>query len=438
MRSFPLTRLIVICALLCTLLVWPAPATHAQGGWTFPDRRYRVPLTVNVNNVARIDRPAEARLDFAALLRAVGGSGGLNRASLKVVEVDAGGAAVDTDVPFQFDALPNRSDGVLVFLLKSTSQAGQSRQFHVYFDSRGTFSAPNFPDRVQLADEANYRGQDSLKITTKDATNTTNATYYYHKRGGGFASMVDRTGRDWIDYDIGNKSFRGIPNAGEWGHPGFPIGDGTLGANTTVVVDGPLRAVIRSTTEDGQTEWTWLMYPGHATMVVNKIRKASAPIGYWLLYEGTPGGEYQPQDFVVRSDGTRTAANQQWNGNLNPDWAYFGDGDPNLNRVLFTALATTDGDAAEETSYRPQNNSGPDGTSPVVSMTVFGFGRPLGGSLSRLLTAENARFTIGFAESDEFNQASAVVNAAYRDLSVTVGAPGANTGARVFLPAVRR
>jgi hypothetical protein len=435
MRSFPLTRLIVICALLCTLLVWPAPATYAQGGWAFPDRRYRVPLTVNVNNVARIDRPAEARLDFAALLRAAGGSGGLNRASLKVVEVDAGGAAVDTDVPFQFDALPNRSDGVLVFLLKSTTQAGQTRRFHVYFDSRGTFSAPNFPDRVQLADEANYRGQDSLKITTKDATNATNATFYYHKRGGGFASMLDRAGRDWIDYDVGNKSFRGIPNAGEWGHPGFPIGDGTLGANTTVVVDGPLRAVIRSTTEDGQTEWTWLMYPGHATMIVNKIRKVNGqPVPYWFLYEGTPGGLFQSQNFVVRSDGVRNIDNQGWSGDLNPEWAYFGDADANLNRVLFVSQHTNE---TVIDSYRPQDNSGPDTIQPLLPMTVFGFGRLPDNTLSRLLTAENVRFTIGFAESDEFNQASAAVNAAYRDLRVTVG-PSANSGVRVFLPAVRR
>lgn len=431
-----------LCAALTLVLGWLAPATHAQSGWAFPDRRYRAPLTVNVNNVARTDRTAEVNLNFATLLTQAGGSGTFQEASLRIAEVDQAGAVLDDNVSFQFDNAEGSSSGTLVFLLKDTTAADATRRYQVYFDSQGTFTAPNFTDRVVVDSVPNYRGQDSFRIVAKDAGNATAATYYYHKVGAGFASLVDKQGNDWIDYDVGNKAFRGIPNAGEWGHPGYTTEPGeenvenpTFGSTSVVVFDGPLKTRIRSTTSDpGKSAvWIWDFYPGHATMTIEKIRqKAGSPVPYWLLYEGTPGGVFQNQDFVVRSNNgaeQRTLASAKWEGDLNPEWAYFGDANANLNRVLFVAHSPND---EIIDTYRPQGNSGPSGDR--VPMTVFGFGRlpqstpPIDADLARQLTALNSKFTIGLTESDEFGQASAAINSAYRELSVTAGKP------EVFVP----
>jgi hypothetical protein len=429
-----LGKVAALCAALTLVLGWFAPATNAQSGWTFPDRRFRAPLTVNVNSVARTDRTAEVNLNFATLLTQAGGSGTFQEASLRVAEVDQAGAVLDDNVPFQFDNAEGSSNGTLVFLLKDTTAADATRRYQVYFDSQGTFTAPSFTDRVVVDSVPNYRGQDSFRIVAKDTSNATSATYYYHKVGAGFASLIDKQGNDWIDYDVGNKAFRGIPNAGEWGHPGYTTEAGeenvenpTFGSTSTVVFDGPLKTTIRSTTSDpGKSAiWTWDFYPGHATMTIEKVRqKSGSPVPYWLLYEGTPGGVFQDQDFVVRSNNgaeQRTLANQSWSGNLNPDWAYFGDANADLNRVLFTALQTSAGDAGKTASYRRATNSGRSGTSPVVPMTVFGFGRLLGSDLTRQLSALNSKFTIGLAETDEFGPASAAINSAYQAVGVTVG-----------------
>jgi hypothetical protein len=423
-----LGKVAALCAALTLVLGWFAPATNAQSGWTFPDRRFRAPLTVNVNSVARTDRTAEVNLNFATLLTQAGGSGTFQEASLRVAEVDQAGAVLDDNVPFQFDNAEGSSNGTLVFLLKDTTAADATRHYQVYFDSEGTFTAPSFTDRVVVTNENNYCGQNSFKITTKEAGSATAATYYYHKEGAGFAGLIDKQGNDWISYGVGNKEFRGIPNTGQFGHPGYTTSeddltavDPTFGATSTIITDGPLKATIRSVTSDPDksTEWIWDIYPGHATMTLKKIRKIDTqPVPYWLLYEGTPGGVLQDQDFTVSSSGTSRPATQSWSGALNPAWAYFGDANADLNRVLFVAHHQNDGIID---SYRRQANSGPSGTSPVEPMTVFGFGRATGDFKPSRLTAENIQFTIGLAETDEFNQASAAINSAYRELSVTVG-----------------
>ena len=47
---------------------------------------------------------------------------------------------------------------------------------------------------------------------------TPTATYVYGKRGAGFASIVDKDGRDWVSYRPGGKArgeYRGLPKCGQ-------------------------------------------------------------------------------------------------------------------------------------------------------------------------------------------------------------------------------
>ena len=80
----------------------------------------------------------------------------------------------------------------------------------------------------------------------------------------------------------------------------------------------------------------WDIYPEYATMTL--LKKGPEP--YWILYEGTPGGEFNENDYWVRSDGTREImkpyhlSKNQWTGHLpSPKWVYFGD--YQLERVLY-------------------------------------------------------------------------------------------------------
>ena len=64
---------------------------------------------------------------------------------------------------------------------------------------------------VKLTDENALYGDldDNLKIETSDAT------YYFRKSGGGFSGIIDLEGNDWISHSNAPKSsgmWRGIPN----------------------------------------------------------------------------------------------------------------------------------------------------------------------------------------------------------------------------------
>ena len=51
---------------------------------------------------------------------------------------------------------------------------------------------------VRLGADILDEGQEAFVVETPAAT------YCYHKEGGGFSSLVDRDGRDWIGYRAGD------------------------------------------------------------------------------------------------------------------------------------------------------------------------------------------------------------------------------------------
>jgi hypothetical protein len=392
-----------------------------DGAWS-----YRLPVVVEANGYTRTDQPAELQVNFTQLLNQVAPAGiQFDEHSIRVVEVDSTGSVINDTVVFQFDKGSNydaatNASGTLVFLLDGTTPAGAARTFHIYFaTSGGNFDPPGFANRVQMADVNDHEGQQSFRITTS------HATYYYHKQGAGFASLEDADGSDWLGFHPTPDSraageYRGLPNLGVWGHPGYTNGSSTL------VSQGPLRVTIASTASGGWVK-QWAFYPTFARMTI-----LDRPDGqnYWFLYEGVPGGgevlEPASDYYVLSSDPTEKRRllgemSADIGGQQGREWAYFGD--DTTARVLFLSQHTDD--------------SITDNAWPMEgSMVVFGFGRKEN-LIERLLDAVPATFTIGFAETTDMGQIPDTINATVHDLHVLAGDPLARPDMRVYLPMIQ-
>ena len=249
------------------------------------------------------------------------------------------------------------------------------------------------PTAVKIS-ETVTQGIPSLKIETPSAT------YLYDKAGGGFISMIDKDGKDWISFknvestpptNNAASKYRGIPNLGiggadeDAGHPGFNV------CETRIVAPN----VIETTTKTGNWKFRWSFYDKYAkfTMV-----KTFPGVPYWFLYEGTPAGKYDPERMYWGNnlDGrmkdfpdllANTGTYNNWN------WVYSGQKDyprvlilkqlqPDENTDLFSYMGSQAGDARKT----------PDG------MVCFGFGRAH--HTKPVLNEVNREFIIGFMDSE--------------------------------------
>ena len=378
------------------------------GGWWDSNWNYRASLTVNSGDYERFNKPAEIAINFTNYLSSGDISTSFDLNSIRVHEVDASGQIITQNIPFQFDlaidySALNKADGTLIFLLSNSTSVQTERYFHVYFDVEGgAYVSPAFTSQVDVTDNVSDEGQDSFLISTNSAN------YYYQKIAGGFSSIIDSNGNDWLNYHPTGGSagdFRGIPNLvppwdGGHFHPGMTTSISTL------IHQGPLKATIKSITTDGLWEVQWEFFPQFARMSVILADK-----NFWFLYEGTPGGLLDANDFVVRPDGTETPYTQGWNGDLpTQEWAYFSD--TQVGKSIF--LAHHEDDNAVD-SYRQKDNQ----------MTVFGFGRD--GSLSLIDRQQPHHFTIGLTDSTDFGSTSATLLSAYKDINVAISSIDQNT-----------
>jgi hypothetical protein len=195
---------------------------------------------------------------------------------------------------------------------------------------------------------------------------TPTATYIYDKAGAGFVSIVDRAGRDWIGFrpqgsavpDGSYGWYRGLPNMAvdRFGHPGYE------GATTkaTDPMGVPLKsASVRST--KGAWDVTWDFFSSFARLTVR-----GAEGGFWLVYEGIPGGALDEDDMCWRSNGFASSCAKAWEGDVvntsgvaaGTEWVAFADADTGRALVLIHP-----DDAIADTYL------------PLGAMTVFGFGR---------------------------------------------------------------
>jgi hypothetical protein len=342
--------------------------------WDDPERATRMEVRVSANGVERIDKPVTITGEFPE--------------SLRIFEIDEGWEVLDDAVPFQVDFESN-----LTFLMKGTTESDANRYYRIYF---GEGTEPEYEPLVTASEGVMHQGQESISVST------TGGVYHYHQKGGGFASLIDEEGKDWITYRPGNGSageFRGIPNII---HPEGGLHPGAETCETRLLADGPVMARIHSSCHDGAWEAEWDIYPSYAKLTVEK---AAHP--YWFLYEGTPGGELDVDgDYWAQADGERRPVSERWEGRIEkPRWVYFGDA--SLDRVLF--LVHHEDDGTFDQFYQMEGN-----------MTVFGFGRKLP-CCEKSLERTPAEFTIGFAETAEHEAVTTAVNSAYQNLIVAKG-----------------
>ena len=402
--------------ILLTLIAFGRATRRASADALPP---YQHPITVAANGFARTDKPVEVALNFTPLLQAQGGSGAFDPASVRVVEVDGGGTVIDNNVPFQFDraadySATGKARGVLTFLMKGATAANATRHYRVHFDvTGGGYTLPAFPDQVAATDGVAHKGYQSIRLQTAAAE------YFYHKPGGGFATLFDANNNDWINWNTaagGAGDYRGIPNMVHPNDGGF-FHPGRNSVTTTLVADGPLKATFRSVSDGGAWTVQWDVFPTYARMTVIK----AGTTNYWFLYEGVPGGALQPAtDRMTRSNGDSIPASGTWTTDIPGDeWVFASD--PNVGRSLF--LAHHQDDTKVDGYYADGSN-----------MTVFGFGRSAN---QRLLNGLPGQFTFGFADATTLNGVRPVVEGAYKPLTVTGanddgGSPGPVCDARPY------
>jgi hypothetical protein len=371
----------------------------AQDDWWDPAWPYRHPIAVDANGFARTDKPVEARLNFTPLLAEQGGSGAFDPDSLRVIEVDGGGAVINDTVPFQFDKAgdynaTNKARGVLTFLMQGDTAASETRHYHVYFDVAAADHPPaSFPAQVTLS-EAAHKGYPSLRIQTAGAE------YFYHKPGGGFATLLDADDNDWVNWNTaagGAGDYRGIPNMVHPNDGGF-FHPGRNSVTTTLVGQGPLKASFKSVSSNNAWVVQWDVFPGYARMTVLK----APAVNYWFLYEGPIGGQLQPAtDRITRSDGDSVPASGALTTDIPGDeWVFVTD--PGVGRSLYLA--------------HHQEDSKIDGYyADADKMAVFGFGRSAN---QRFLNGLPRQFTFGFVDATAINGVRPAVNGAFKPLAV--------------------
>jgi len=384
-------------------------------GWWNTSWRFRTPISVSVGAFARADYPVQRPINFTTILSRLGRSGALIEESIRVIEYASDGKSViDENVPFQFDKASgydaaSNASGTLVFLVKGETVADEVRRYQVYFDTTGNFTAPTFTPLVRVTDNVTDESFESVQIETSVAT------YFYQKAEGGFSSIVDADGNDWVSWNSNSNpgsagGFRGIPNMGPAGfHPG--AGHDVI---TRIVSRGPLRAVLESADSDGNMV-RWEFYPTFARQTVLSMNQP-----YYFLYEGTPGGALDGNDTVVLSDGSVHSINETWNdtnglGSENgQEWVYFRDSQVGANGRYFYFVHDTP-DQLEDSYFNLEDN-----------MTVFGFGRHNnpGAPPDQLLSVVPNVFTMGLSDAGggaDFAAASAMINGVYRPVRTIVG-----------------
>jgi hypothetical protein len=367
--------------------------------WWNSNWNYRVSLTVDVGSYERTEKPVEQYLNLTAMLRNIAHNGNVIENSLRVVEVSPDGDIIDDSLPFQYDAM-TETWGNLVFILTGTTEAGNNRYYDVYFDIDGMFEPAVFSQQVQLTDDVMDEEQTSYRIVTQ------NATYFYQREAGGFSSLLDVDGNDWINFHPWGGSdgiYRGIPNLV---HPDNIFHPGHKNCTSSILYKGPLKVSIHTVSNNGLWECTWEIYPYYARMTL--LKKADK--NYWFLYEGTPGGKLDlTTDFSVRSDGIRLPVEQSWRQQdiPSPEWVYFEDSV--LDRYIY--LIHEEDDSLSDDFWQMETN-----------MTVLGFGRTQNVN-DKQLSGVPMHFTFGLADDAAFSSANKVIEDSYQPVNIKVDNP---------------
>jgi hypothetical protein len=231
---------------------------------------------------------------------------------------------------------------------------------------------------------------------------TQSATYYREKSGAGLSSLLDAEGNDWLGFHPEKGSgaggeFRGFPNAvhqqaGSYFHP---RNQATDPVTTRVEFAGPGRVTIVAEASNDKWACRYDFLPTHCTFTMTRM---PAGFKYWVLYEGTPGGQYDDTDWWMTSAAeAKFPLTKSHEGDIPaPEWIAFGD--QRLARSL--VLWHHDDDDHPDRFYQMQNK-----------MTVFGFGRQGG---NKFLDRVPRHVSIGIVEHTDRQSISRTVETVWR------------------------
>jgi len=237
-----------------------------------------------------------------------------------------------------------------------------------------------------LPDSTTMGGLPAYRIETPAAV------YVLEKAGAGLARMIDPDDHDWISYDHTPGSgargeYRGFPNAvhQQAGNYFHPKNDATDVSTTKVEYEGSDRVTISAESAGGLWACRYDFFPTHCTFTMTRMPSDKR---YWVLYEVTPGGNYDDTDWWMTSARSkRQPLTVPHEGDIPaPEWIAFGD--EKLNRVLY--LLHHEDDDHPDRFYQMDRQ-----------MTVFGFGRE---GLKKYLDRVPQRFTIGFLETTDYRE----------------------------------
>ena len=235
------------------------------------------------------------------------------------------------------------------------------------------------------------------------AVATAGARYYYQIEAGGFSSICDKDGVDWINFHPGEELvpggaanvFRGLPNLVHpdgIGHPGFAECTSSFTMDKTTIE-------IQTASNDGLWKWDVRFREEFAILSVSE---APDDRKYWFLYEGTVGGVFDPvntywgfpdrREYGSKGDRERLASAHPFPGE---NWSYFGHkGSP---RVFYCARLSD----AIDPGVLYFMGSDSLGFGAADGMIVFGYGRDTG--VTKLLRGAE-RFIFGFVESTDHRE----------------------------------
>ncbi len=235
-----------------------------------------------------------------------------------------------------------------------------------------------------------HLGREHFIITTEAAT------YKLDPVAGGFSSILDRNGNDWVaysdpssaDYPAGAAfAYRGLPNlvhSGEdsgAGHPGFECCESWIESENRIV----------TRTKNLKWRWSWEFFDSHVQLNIDRIDGTRK---YWFLYEGPIGGTYEPDKSFWGSDqgGSVETHPDFYKGGTRFDslrWLYFGHQDN--NQILWIAQIEPD----EEPDLYSQLGNTTEGIHSSDGMTVAGFGHGPG---TEPMLDRPLRFLIGLQD----------------------------------------
>ncbi len=238
-----------------------------------------------------------------------------------------------------------------------------------------------------------HLGRTHFKVRTKSAT------YFYDPMAGGFSSIMDKDGNDWVAYKddpapaypaAAATSYRGLPNLvyqGQddgAGHPGFDK------CESRVVGRNKIQTVSRS----GEWAWTWTFFSDAARLDMVKVAEQRP---YWFLYEGPVGGSYLPAStfWATETSAPSYKIHDHYAGDVyraQHRLFYFGEREHPV--AFFMAQLTPD----QELDHFSLLGNAQDGAEKSSDgMVVAGFGRNEGAK--PLLTGKHS-FLIGFVRHD--------------------------------------